>query len=84
MLTCKQVSELVSQSIDRRLSLRERIGVRLHLLICRMCSRVKKQMEFIHRAAKEYADRGGAAVRQLQLSPGARERIRAALRSAEQ
>ncbi|EUJ11403.1 hypothetical protein Meth11DRAFT_2246 [Methylophilaceae bacterium 11] len=44
MLNCKQTSQLVSQSLDRRLSLRERIAVRLHLLICKYCKRFSQQL----------------------------------------
>ena len=78
MLTCQEASELVSQSLDRRLRLHERWAVRLHLLICTACTRFKRQAEFLHHAARTYAGRLGAA-RQLPLSPGARARIRAAL-----
>jgi Putative zinc-finger len=44
MLNCKQTSQLVSQSLDRRLSLRERIAVRIHLLICKYCKRFSQQL----------------------------------------
>lgn len=83
MLTCRQTSELVSQSLDRRLSLRERIGVRMHLLICAMCARAKEQVEFLHRAAREYARLGTVAAQPLRLSPAGRERIREALQRVE-
>lgn len=79
MLNCKQVSLLVSQSIDRRLSWRERSGVRIHLLFCQMCARFKRQMEFLHAAMQQYTRREVVVVEQLQLSADARERIRRGL-----
>ena len=75
MLTCRQVSELASQSLDRRLSWRERLAVRLHLLVCSACTRVKHQLEFLRTAARQYARHGEQIEGQARLSPQARERI---------
>jgi hypothetical protein len=44
MLNCKQTSQLVSQSLDRRLTWKERLAVRLHLLICKYCARFNRQL----------------------------------------
>ncbi len=44
MLSCKQASQLISQSLDRRLSGRERWSLRFHLIICYMCTRFSKQL----------------------------------------
>jgi Putative zinc-finger len=79
--SCKEVTELVSQSLDRRLSLREWMQLRMHLLMCDACSRFKRQAEFLHRAARDYARRGLAAAQQWTLSQSARQRIRAALQT---
>lgn len=37
MLTCEQVTAKASAFVDGELSLRERIGIRLHLAICVHC-----------------------------------------------
>lgn len=44
MLNCKQTSQLVSQSLDRRLTLQERFAVKEHLLICKYCRRFSRQL----------------------------------------
>lgn len=44
MLTCRQASELVSQSLDRELTRRERWALRFHLLICVACARFNRQL----------------------------------------
>jgi putative zinc finger protein len=49
-LTCKEVSRLVSQGLDRRLGWFERLRLRLHLLICDGCANFKQQMDFLRRA----------------------------------
>ena len=50
MLTCKEVSRLVSQGLDRRLSFGERVRLRVHLAICDGCTNFKRQMEFLRKA----------------------------------
>jgi hypothetical protein len=45
MLTCKQASQLISQSLDHPLSLSNRIQLRFHLLICDACNRFRKQLK---------------------------------------
>jgi hypothetical protein len=54
MKTCKDISGLLSDSMDRPLTGRERWAVRLHLLICRHCSRFQNHLHFLHKAAERY------------------------------
>ena len=44
MLTCKQASQFISASLDRPLTLRERLTLKLHLLICKYCKRFSQQV----------------------------------------
>ncbi|WP_425289856.1 zf-HC2 domain-containing protein [Stieleria varia] len=37
MRSCKEISKLVSSSLDRKLSFRDRIEVWMHLKMCRLC-----------------------------------------------
>ncbi len=57
MLSCKQSAELISQGMDRSLSLRERLGLRLHLLMCYGCRNAGQQLEFIRHACKAWMRR---------------------------
>ena len=52
-LTCKEVSHLVSQGLDRELGWGERMRVRIHLAICDGCTNFKKQTDFLRRAMRE-------------------------------
>ncbi|MGQ0442168.1 MAG: zf-HC2 domain-containing protein [Methylophilaceae bacterium] len=52
MLRCKEVSQLISQSLDRNLSWRERFALRLHLTICKHCSRFSQQLRTLRVALK--------------------------------
>lgn len=48
MLNCKQASQLISQGLDKKLSMRERFGLTLHLLICKYCKRFSQQLKQLH------------------------------------
>ena len=45
MLSCKQASQVISQSLDRPLTMRERFALNLHLLICKYCKRFSQQLQ---------------------------------------
>lgn len=79
MLSCKEVSLLLSKSCDQELPWRVRLAVRLHLLYCRGCAQFGRQLQFL-RAAGRHLARLGAPHSGATLSATARDRIRAALR----
>jgi hypothetical protein len=56
MINCKQASQLISQSLDRNLSLRERCSLRLHTFICDACSRFGQQLHSIRLALKRMGE----------------------------
>jgi len=53
-LSCKEASRLISEGMDRRLSVPERIGLRLHVGICDACTRFTSQVRFLRRALKAF------------------------------
>ena len=74
MMTCKEVSQLASESLDRRLSLFEGLILRLHLFQCDMCSRYVRQLKFLQRACADADDE--KLTDAAELADEARERIR--------
>ena len=76
--SCKQAVRLQSAALDGKLSFRERLGLRIHLVLCKWCRRYGKQIRFLHTASREHA--GEEQVRRT-LSPEARERIKQRLQS---
>lgn len=52
MLDCKQTSQLISQSLDRSLTVRERFAMRLHLLVCQYCKQFSQHMQTLRVAFK--------------------------------
>jgi len=83
MLSCRDVTQLISRSMDASLPVGKRIGVRVHLLICRFCARYEKQLllirETVRRVAAAEELPGGPSAE--ALSEEARGRIRQSLRS---
>ena len=54
MLSCKEVSRLLSQGEDRRLTLVERLKLRVHLRVCDACMRFARQLAFLRSALARY------------------------------
>ena len=55
MLSCKEVTRLVSQGLDQRLPFGRRVALRIHLAICDGCTNFSKQMVFLRRALSKLA-----------------------------
>lgn len=54
MLNCREVTALVLAGEDRRLSLGERVGVRLHVMVCKTCPRFMQQVTLMRRALNRW------------------------------
>jgi len=51
--TCREVHRLVSEGMDRELSLVERARMRVHLMVCEACTRFNGQMDLLRRAMRQ-------------------------------
>ena len=81
MLRCREITKLVSDSMDRKLPWRQRLEVWMHLAMCRLCSGFAKQLRLLRLAARKSSERlaEGDLVSDVKLSTEARQRISAAL-----
>jgi hypothetical protein len=79
---CAEMSRLASKGIDQPLSLRIRLRMRLHYLICVWCKRYFKQLRFLHEAAPRFDEHAGTLPTH-SLSVEARRRIVQRLRGVE-
>lgn len=50
ILTCREAAVLMLMQQDRRLSWRERFGLRVHLFVCRACPRFARQLDLMRSA----------------------------------
>ena len=56
MLSCRQATRLISQSLEEPLPFRRRMGLKFHLLMCRFCSRYQRQMILIREAMRLFVE----------------------------
>ncbi len=80
MMSCREVSELVSRSLDEKLPLIVRLKVRVHLLMCRMCATFARRV----RQLREQLSSGRIApesVLDASLPAATRERLKQLLKN---
>jgi Mn-dependent DtxR family transcriptional regulator len=84
--SCEEVTQLVSESMDRKLPMGKRIAVRIHFLMCKFCRRFNHQLLFIRKAGQQYKDKATEEREQYEhsLSPEAAERIKQSLKSNQE
>jgi hypothetical protein len=75
LMTCQEASRLASQAQDRPLTLKERIGLRLHLLICVGCQGFTRQLRQIRLACQRVTNSEGINAKTEGLSTTAKARI---------
>lgn len=80
MLTCKEASYLASKKLDRKLTWRESLNFRLHILICGFCRRYALEIKKIH-SMMQKAGKSSLSMlpESVKLSKQARDRIKLAL-----
>ncbi len=81
MLNCKEYSRLVSEGLDRPLSLLDRASMTIHRLICPPCNLIKEQIEELRKACRYMpSDSPDETDQTCVLSDDARMRIKKVLR----
>ena len=81
MLSCRETARLLSEATDEPQPLRRRIGLRFHLMMCRLCRRYAKQIGLLDEAARSLSRRveEGDEAAPGGLAPEAKARMRSAL-----
>lgn len=79
MPTCQQASRLQSDALDRPVGFLARLGLNVHLLLCRWCRRYGKQIRLLQRLVHEHPE-SLSEVRRTELSAQAKQRLKEALR----
>jgi hypothetical protein len=76
MYNCKEVTRIVSESLDHTLPLHQRMGLHFHLFMCKLCSRYRKQLLILREAMRLQERYVEDTKPSLTLHPEARERIK--------
>ena len=83
-ISCQEASQLVSRQIDQPLGLMDSVRLRAHLLVCKACPIVHRNLKAIHQAGLKYAFRDETAEGECSgLSPAAKDRISRTLRQGK-
>ena len=81
MRSCKTASELTAIETHRHLSLRERVSLMVHRLICEPCRRYKRQMQYVDNAMSQIDAHD--IPQKFTMDQQARERIRAKMNNPQ-
>jgi hypothetical protein len=79
MISCKQATQLVSTGLDQKLSLSQRISLKLHLFICHYCRTYVRHLNFLRRATgrlEQHIEQQGQP-----LSAKAREKVKQSIKN---
>ena len=79
---CKEIAKIVSASLDRKLTVRERTVMRLHLVACKPCVRYMEQTHFLSSAASQLDEKLKDELFTGKLSDEARDRIKNLLKTS--
>jgi len=56
MRSCREITALVSQGLDKKLSFGERMAIGIHVMLCSRCRNFQSQTQFIRKAAQRYTE----------------------------
>ena len=81
MLTCREASRLASESLDRKLTWRQRIKLWMHLAMCQLCFGFAKEIRQLRDTARMHAADAeqDASPPDIALSADTRARMKRAL-----
>ncbi len=83
MLTCKEASYLASKKLDEKLTWRESLEFKLHIMMCGLCRRYAMEMEKLHGVLQKTGESSLSLLPEsIQLSSQSRKRIKRALDKA--
>jgi hypothetical protein len=80
MFRCQDVSEKISQSMDMPLPIRQRIAIRVHLFMCRYCSRFHRQLLALRKICRTEAPAHPSLETSATLSAATKARMKEKIR----
>jgi hypothetical protein len=81
MFNCNEVSQKVSESMDRVLPFHQQMMIRIHLLFCKYCARFRHQLLLIRKAIRNEEDSDEELGTSDSSFSEPRERIKQTLRN---
>jgi hypothetical protein len=79
---CKRMTRTLGESLDRKITWREQIVMKLHLFTCEACERYLEQVAFLKKAAHVHSEAADISeFSSATLTSESKERMKAFLRS---
>ncbi len=81
MPTCQEMTRLLSDAMDRSLPFHLRIRMQVHLAMCTLCQRYRRQLKLIRDMLRHQGNQLNTAwdLHEPSLSPEAKQRLQRAL-----
>ena len=76
IIPCQEATRLMSLAMERKLSFKESVQLKLHLTVCDLCERFLKQLNGLRQILRAYQPQG-----EQHLPPDVKTRIKKALTS---
>ena len=76
ILNCREATRLVSQAMDNHLTVQKRLELRVHMFMCKFCSRFEKQLKSIRKSARREVQAGDVAA----MTPALKARLEKTVR----
>ena len=83
MLNCRQATKLMSDGLDHSLTRRQRLQLRLHVMMCSACRAYRQQIEQLRHMMSRRFTGDPRPDEHERLSNAARQRIRQRLRDQD-
>lgn len=55
MLNCREVTHLYSEAQERKLTFKEKVSLKVHIMMCTGCRNFGDQMQTLRQIARDYA-----------------------------
>lgn len=79
MKSCKEITHLASRALDEELPLSQRIGIQMHLMMCKYCSRYARQLKFLRTVMSGYLSEQADELSQCKLPEDSARRIQSTI-----
>jgi len=76
--SCREATRLAALAVNNSLPWRQRIGLRVHVLLCHHCRRFERQLHILRQNMAHYAGESLAGM-EVRLSDASRERLKETL-----
>lgn len=81
MISCEEASKLISESMDHSVPFLEKISLKIHLAMCKVCPTYMRQLHFLREVVKSWADKTNHLLSDKSLSQETKSRIKLHLKS---